>query len=197
MNKNFFRDNAALIKALKTELAAAGLIIMASAVFFKFVYLHGRKTLQEADAGIMTIKAEMDRVGAGIKAGEDLKKSVVEADARVRLLDARLKNLRERLPSDKRMARILAEVTAGGAGKNLRVAAVKPLPPEDRGELIRLPFQLSVETGFFAFGDYIEMIEGMPRIIVVDNFMIERTGETGSALTAQIYFSAYALSYGG
>lgn len=201
MNKGFLKGvtdiDLSVLKELKVEIMIGIAFAAAGLIFFKFVYMQGLETAHMADARATDARAEITRVKADAQAAEKLLKSVKEASANLSLLEARLNSLRGRLPSDKRIAMILDEITGSNTLKRIRVIAVKPLPPEDKGELIRLPFQISVESGFFDFGGYIEMIEGLPRIIIVDNFMLELKDNDKAALTSQVYLSAYALSYGG
>lgn len=201
MNKGVLKGatniDLSILKELKVEIMIGVALVAAGFIFFKFVYMEGMKTARATDARAADARAEIARIRADARSAENLLKSVEEASANLTLLESRLGSLRERLPSDKRIAMILDEITGSRAQKRMRVIAVKPLPPEDRGELIRLPFQISAESGFFDFGGYIEMIEGLPRIIIVDNFMLELKDNDKAALTSQVYLSAYALSYGG
>jgi len=110
----------------------------------------------------------------------------------MQMLEARINSMRERLPSNKREAGILADLTRLGGEHGLHITMIRPLPVEEKGELLRIPFQVNAEGGFFELGGYINSLEGLTRVVVVDNFMLEGTDGTDK-LAAQFFISAYAL----
>lgn len=180
---------------LRKEFVGIAVLIAFSFFFYRFVYISNVKEASLADARIGSLNAEIVRLKNETQAAENLGRAVEEASVNLTLLNERLKNLKQRLPSDKHVSRLLAEFSDSNARKGLRILSIKPLQPEDKGELARLPFQISMETRFISFGDYLERIEKLPRLMIVDNFLIEQKEGT-LELTTQLYLSAYILSYG-
>jgi len=198
MNKGQLKEllssvDTTLLKGLKAEFAATAILVVAGLVFFKFVHLEDKRAVEAGARKNAAIRAEITKAGADIRAAQEIRRSLDDAEANLTLLDARLKGLRERLPSDKRLASILSDLTKSGIEKGLRITAIKPLPAEDKGELLRMPFQINAQGGFFAFGEYIKALEELPRIIIVDNFMLE-DADNGGSLSSQVFISAYALN---
>lgn len=197
MNKTSLKEalssvDTALVKGLRAEFAATAILLVAGLVFYRFVHLEDRKAVETSVLKNEAIRAEITKTGADIRAADEIRRSLDDASANLTLLDARLKGLRERLPSDKRIASILSDLTKTGAENGLRITAIKPLPAEDKGELLRMPFQINAEGGFFTFGEYIKALERLPRIIIVDNFMLDGADGTDK-LSSQVFISAYAL----
>lgn len=180
--------------ALKKDALVFIAIIAVSLFAFRFFYAMDRQGIAMAELEIRNLKEESSRVGFEIKATEGLNKALSEATAERTRLEGRLKGMKERLPSDKRISRIIADVTGADETAGVKVSSVKPLEPEDKGEVTRIPLHMTVEAGFIPFGKYLETIDRLRRIIIVDNFMIEQKDETGQVLNAQLYLSAYVLN---
>lgn len=186
-----FKFDFSAVKSLRREILGVLIIISSSFLFYQAVYLKNVSELARVESGMTDTRAEIDRIKAEISAAEELKRTVSVASVNLVRLEDRLATLKERLPSDKHISKILAEIS--DIRNDVRIVSIKPLPAEDKGELTRLPFQISLETRFNSMGNYIERIENLPRIIVVDNFMIEAKADE-PVLTLQMYFSAYILT---
>ncbi len=182
------------LKSFKREAVALCVLVILSLLFYRFGYKRNLNDMEAARLNIATLKTELQMATAQSEASEGLSKAVTEATINLRTVEGRLKSLKERLPSDKQVSRILSEFSENDLKRGIRIVSIKPLEPESKGELSRLPFQIKMEAGFQSFGDYLERIERLPRLMVVDNFMIEG-GET-AGLNAEVYLSAYILSYG-
>lgn len=180
--------------SFKREAIALALLVVFSLLFYRFGYKRNLNDMEAARLNISTLKTEIQMATAQSEASEGLSKAVTEATINLKTVEGRLKSLKERLPSDKQVSRILSEFSDNDFKRGIRIVSIKPLEPEAKGELSRLPFQIRMEARYASFGDYLERIERLPRLMVVDNFMIE--GGDTSGLNAEVYLSAYILSYG-
>lgn len=186
-------DVASTLNAFRREILAALVLAAFGLFFYRFVYTAGAEELAAAKNRSAAIAAETERIAAEVAAVEGLRRQVLEAESRLAVLEGRLESLRERLPTEKNISEILSEFSSGTNGGSA-IVSVKPLDPEVKGELTRLPFHLKMETTFLGFGEYLEGIEKMARIMVVDNFMIEAGEGAGPGrLSSQIFLSAYIL----
>lgn len=175
---------------------ALGFLVLAAFTLFfhRFIILSNARELSSIEAEINGARSEIARINSEARSAESLKKEAERASGELKSLEAMLEALRERLPADRQVSRILSELT--DKEKGIRIAAVKPLAPEEKGELVRLPFHLTVEGRYAAIGDYLETLEKQPRLMVVDNFILEQKKEGSAVLTSQIYLSAYVLKSG-
>lgn len=183
------------LKVFKGELIALLGLFVFSVVFYRFSYLRNVREISALDGRIEGARAELGKTEAEARASVNLQKTAAEASVSLKVLEERLKNLKDRLPSDKQVSKLLTELSDGRVA-GIRIISIKPLPPEERGELSRLPFQITMEARFIPFGDYLERVEKMPSLMIVDNFMVEPKDDTSSVLRAQVYLSAYIMNYG-
>lgn len=201
MNKDILKNlpklDMAILSAMRREILGVLILVAFAFFFYKFGYQANKARLDAVRAQNAVIMAEITRLDAEIQQTRKLSGAVEEAELSLKRLEYGLKRLRERLPSDRQISRLLSKITAGDSKTGVRVVSVKPMPPEDRGELVRLPFQLGLEARFFDLGGYIEMIEGLERIVVVDNFMMEPLEEGSATLGIRMFLSAYMLGTAG
>lgn len=182
------------VAGFRRELLAALVLVAFGFFFFKFIYAGQKASIRSAEAGITEERAEIQRMEAETRAVETLKKSYADASRKLVRVERRLRSVKERLPGDRQISDILDDISRGDYISGVRIASVKPLPPEDRGEIIRLPFHLIVEGRYVPFGNYIEKVENLQRVMAVDNFKIEASGANSANLTTQLYLSAYVFS---
>lgn len=186
-----------VIKGFRRQALGLAVLVAFGLFFHKFIYLAGAEKIAALEARSASLVSERERIAAEVAAVEGLRIKVSEAESQLKGIRTRLRSLRERLPSERQISAILSDISREGrkrAGRAEQIASIKPLAPEVRGELTRLPFQINMETGFMRFGDYMERIERLPRIIIVDNFMLE-AADNGAAgrLAAQMHLSTYIL----
>jgi len=195
--KSITAADLGVLKAFRSQALGFAVLVAFGLFFHRFIYMAGAEEMAALKRRSAAIASEKVRVAAEVAAVEGLRKKVAEAERRLARVQSRLRSLRERLPSERQISAILSDISRGGppaAGRAALIASIKPLAPEVKGELTRLPFQVNMETGFMRFGNYIERIERLPRIIIVDNFMLDAADRADSGrLTAQIHLSTYIL----
>lgn len=174
-------------------LIAAALLAAASIALY-VAWRSGESELERLERLIGAARSEAASLEAASASSKGLEAALRESEKNVEALEAKLEALNGRLPSDRHISNLFADLA--GNGESLRIVSIRPLPPEDRGELARLPFQISVEAPFLALGAYIEKIENLPRLMVIENIAIEAKEEGRGGLRADIFLSAFVPGYG-
>lgn len=183
------------IAKLKREIIGLSLLIVGSFLFHKYPYQWIVKASGSASREIQTAQTEIKRIKGEIAASEELARTVEDATLNLRQIERRLGEMKERLPSDRHISRVLAEVSDNGFKRGVHIVSIKPGAPEDKGELLRLPFQITMESDFKSFGEYLERIENLQRVMVVDNFKIEKKEGAAAIVASEVYLSAYVLGH--
>lgn len=181
------------IAKLRRELIGLLLLIAISFLFHRHAYQWTVKASDSASVRIRSAQTEIKRIQGEIDAAEALKRTVEEATVNLKQIEARLGEMKERLPSDKHVSRILAEISGNGFKRGVHIVSIKPAAIEDNGELVRLPFQITMESDFKSFGEYLERIENLQRVMMVDNFKIEKKEGAATIVAGEVYLSAYVL----
>lgn len=194
--KSLPRFDVETVKGLRREILGAMILVAFSFFFHRFIYQKGVFALRQTDTSITSTLSEITRVRAETEAIEGLKKSVAEATDKLLRVEAGLRRLEERLPSEKHVSEILSRISGVDKGADVRILSIKPLPAEERAGLTRLPFQINMETHYIPFGEYLARIENLERLMIVDNFMIEMGEGKPARLNARLFLSAYVLGPG-
>ncbi len=192
------------LNSYRTELLGVIILVLFALFFNSYIYRSKVEQLSSLSLEISNKESEILKLEAKSKAIAGLEKSVTESGEKLKRVKSRLASLKERLPSTSQMLNLLNELSGEGSGEDVRIVSIKPLASENKGDLVRLPFQVNVESGFFSFGDYIERLENLERVMVIENFKIEASApalsSTGEAktgrLASQVYLSAYILGAG-
>lgn len=171
------------------------LILIVFTIAFYLGWRSGKSEITRLDGLIKAANAQVTQIEAEASTMEGLNHAVNDASKNLALLEGRLKAINERLPSDRHISRLLSDLSENG--NDVKIVSIKPLQPEDKRELARLPFQISMESRFIPFGAYVERIENLPRLMVIDNITMEPKEEGSAVLNSNLFLSAYVLGYGG
>ena len=170
------------------------LIVVASAFFFyQYIYLKNAAEVKWLDLQIQTTMAEINRVSAEIKETQKVAERLKEAMERLKGMEDRFEVTQSKLPSDKQLSSILKGLVNDDAKRGIQFTSLRPMPLEAKGEYFKLPFQIAMQARFQTFGEYLERIEDMPRIVTVENFRIEAKEESQHLLSIQLFMNTYVL----
>lgn len=196
--KKFSSIDMPLVKRLAGIVPGVVVLVAITALFYRFVYLAGAGELAATEAKKNEVKAEITSIQAQGEAAARLRSDVMRAEEGLMLAGEKLRLLSQRLPQSRRISMIIDDISDGkprrGGQGALRISSIKPMPVEEKGELVRLPFQVATESHFQAFGEYLERLENLTRVMIIDNFMIEAKDDGSGILTAQLFLSAYVMA---
>lgn len=193
------------IKDIISRLETAGIkeyretaiaILLAAAVaffFYQYIYLKNAAEIKKLDSQMREITADIERVSAEIKETQKIAQRLKDAMERLKEMEGRFILTQSKLPSDRQLSSILKGLVGDDVRKGVKFISLRPLPLEQKGEYFKLPLQTTLQARFQSFGEYLETIEGMPRIVTVENFRIEAKEESRPLLSIQLFMSTYVL----
>lgn len=175
--------------------AVIGLLIIAAAGFFfyQYIYLKNVAEIKRLDSQIQEVVADVNRVSAEIIETQKVAQRLKDAMEKLKDMENRFTVTQSKLPSDKQLSSILKGLVGDDTKRGIKFTSLRPLPLEPKGEYFKLPFQITMQSRFQAFGEYLERIEEMPRIITVENFRIEAKEESQPLLSIQLFMNTYVL----
>jgi Tfp pilus assembly protein PilO len=185
----------ASINKYRKELIGLLIVISFSFFFYKYIHIANIKNIGVYKTKEQGMKTEVGRIRIEVRAIPKLEKRLQRLEDNLKRIEERFILLQGRLPSKKEISGILKELT-NVKRKHIRFKTLRPLPVEDKGEYLKIPFQITMDAGFKPLGDYIYQLEGMSRIFTIDNIRLDSTEEVAPALSVQLYVSAYMLEEG-
>ncbi|MBI3753899.1 MAG: type 4a pilus biogenesis protein PilO [Deltaproteobacteria bacterium] len=174
------------------------IIILTTAVaigffFYQYIYLKNAAEIQRLDSQAQTIAADINKVSAEAQATQQTAQRLKDAMGRLKEMEEKFMITQSKLPSERQLSSILKGLVGGEAKRGIKFTSLKPLPLEQKGEYFKLPFQITMQGRFQAFGEYLERIEDMPRIITVENFRLDAKEESLPLLSIQLFMNTYVL----
>jgi len=177
----------------RKEILAFLIVVVSSFAYYQLVYSRGREELKGLDSQIQGVKKDIERVSLEVQQNQRIAERLEEVMTNLKQLEERFIITQSKLPSDTQISSVLKGLTSDEMKRTIKFTSIRPLPIEDRKEYFRLSFQIALQSRFQAFGEYMERLEDMPRIVNVENFRLE--GKEGEPyLTVQLYASTYVLS---
>ncbi|MBI5286665.1 MAG: type 4a pilus biogenesis protein PilO [Deltaproteobacteria bacterium] len=162
--------------------------------YYQFIHSAGEKELKRLDSQTRELKSDIEKISLEVSQSQKTAERLEEVMENFRRLEERFLVTQGKLPSDTQISTVLKGLTSDELKRSVKFVSIKPLPIEDKKEYFKLPFQISLQARFQAFGDYLERLEEMPRMVSVENFRIEANEEIQPELAIQLYASTYVLS---
>ena len=103
---------------------------------------------------------------------DEYKKQMVEAEETFGVLLKQLPN-RTEVPD------LLIDITQAGLSRGLQFEQFKPAPVVNQDFYSEMPVNVTANGTFHQLAEFVSDVAALPRIVNIDNFKIERTGEDG------------------
>lgn len=178
-------------------LAAAGILIVAVAWYFVLIAPKADQ-LSTAKKDLSDARSQQQSLAATLKRLQDLDR---ERPAR----QAQLQRLAAAIPAEPDLAGFLLSANDLAIKANVDWVSIAPAPPSAAaaGLPSQVSMQIQIQGGFFQVLDYLNRIENLPRIVVVDSVQVSASqgGDSASpvltlALSARMFTTAAATAAG-
>jgi type IV pilus assembly protein PilO len=110
--------------------------------------------------------------------------------AQMEEMDLTFKSLISRLPSKTEIAGLLDDIEARGTESGLTINATTIEQEKTSEYYIEVPFKINVDGGYHDMGSFISGVAGMPRIVTLHDYTIQKKKDSG-VLNMQISAKTY------
>lgn len=169
-------------------------ILTASAVLFAYLSYFMMPMIRSArDLTIqkVALKAEIDQGMAQIpllrKRAEELHQAS-EAKGVSAEISGKVGDL---FPGGSRLSALLEEMTRLARLRQIEFVSVRPDAIEDKGTYFQLTLQIDVQSRFRELGDYLLMLENLPRAVVVKELKVETRADLNPSILAHLKTVTY------
>jgi Tfp pilus assembly protein PilO len=169
--------------------------VLVIALWWMFVFSGIRSDASDVDGEIDAAKSEALGLETQLQQLEDLEATAPETEAR-------LNELRKAVPAQPELGTFIDSANALGDATGVRWVSVSPAPPTDATTAGTIQFTMVVEGGYFQVLDYLNRVETMDRLVVVDGITVTEGGTEGAeaagppsltaTLTARMFSQASA-----
>jgi len=153
----------------RTITAGALGAVLIVALWWMFVFSGIRSESSDVSGEIDTARAETRSLETNLKQLEDL-------EARAPETEALLGELQAAVPQEAELASFIDEANALGTDTGVTWVSVTPAPPTAAGSTGTIQFTMVVEGGYFQVLDYLNRVENMTRLVVVDGITVDEGG---------------------
>ena len=147
--------------------------VLVLAVWWMFVFSPVRSDTSKVNAEIDSAKADTQSLEAENKQLEDLQ-------ARAPELQADLDRLSAAVPTSPELASFIDAANALGVETGVTWVSVSPTPPAAGGSADTVQLSMELEGGYFQVLDYLNRLESMPRLVVVDQVSLSASEDTAT-----------------
>lgn len=105
-------------------------------------------------------------------------------------MEASFEALLSRLPEDTEVPGLLEDIDARGSESGLNINSITLNDEQETEFYVELPISINVEGGYHDMGSFISGVAGMPRIVTLHDFNIERK-DGGGELVMQVEAKTY------
>jgi len=163
-------------------LVSAMIALLVCSYFFVFAKSNQkRENLRAESAAKRTALANLKQATAGI---DDLGKKIEELQRAITFFESKL-------PQEKEVDVILADVSRKVEENGLTLRTVKTLKSERGPNYRELPIQMNIAGDFKGFYSFLLQLEKLPRITRVTHMKLEKIDDRDGEMTAQMTLSIF------
>jgi Tfp pilus assembly protein PilO len=169
-------------------------ILTASAVLFGYLTYFMMPMIRSArDLTVqkVSLKAEIDRGMAQIpllrKRAEELYQASTAQDVSAEISG----KAGDLFPGGSRLSSLLEEMTRLARLRQIEFVSIRPDAIEDKGTYFQLTLQIDVQSRFRELGDYLLMLENLPRAVVVKELKVETRADLNPSILAHLKTVTY------
>jgi len=180
-------------KRLVRNLTLLLAMILVFMIYQRVYILPKKERITVASGKVLALSKEVNALQTRVD--EERTRATREAEIldSYRRLSEQLKSAKRMLPTQENIAELLDNLTAPGTRAGVSIMSLQPFPPEEKPSLTRLTFKLQLEGRYRNIGRYLQELENMDRLIMVDNIQLT-TSESGDLkIQAQLLVSTYLL----
>ena len=92
----------------------------------------------------------------------------------------------EVLPGGTRLSSFLEELNRLARLRQVEIISIRPEGFEDKGTYLKMVLRIDLKSRFRHLGEYLMMLENLPRAIIVNDIKIESSPENNPYIIAQL-----------
>jgi len=166
-------------------LVAAGLIIFAG---YFFIVKDKKEELAMAERKEVQLKKSFEQKAFEAANLDEYRQQMEE-------MEQTFGALVSRLPTDTEVPGLLEDIDDKGVESRLTIKSIA-LQKERATEFhIELPIKIVVTGGYHEFGAFVSGVAGMPRIVTLHDFKIDKTGQKGPISNSELKMEILAKTY--
>jgi len=94
-------------------------------------------------------------------------------------------------PGGSRLSSLLEEMTRLARLRQIEFVSIRPESVEDKGAYLQLTLQIDLQSRFRELGDYLRMLENLPRAVVVKEVKVETRSDINPSVLAHLKTITY------
>jgi Tfp pilus assembly protein PilO len=159
---------------MKNRTVISGVLVAVVIVgaWWMFLFSPLRSDASKVDDEIETAQSETRSLETQVKQIEDLERTAPEREAE-------LDRLRKLVPEDTELASFIDEANALGAATGVKWVSVAPAQPTAEA-VGTISLAIQIEGGYFEVLDYLNRMENLSRLVVIDQVSLTTNDETGA-----------------
>jgi Tfp pilus assembly protein PilO len=159
-------------------------------VVWSYLYLPKLKEARDARAQIDLAQTETAKLSAQLP-DMQIKAEQIRSIQKSGTAGGPSTKIGDLMPGGSRLSSLLEEMTRLARLRGVEVISIRPESIEDRGGYLELSLRIDVKSRFREMGDYLLMLENLPRAIRVKEVKMETSAGIGPDILAHLQALTY------
>ncbi|MEK6576863.1 MAG: type 4a pilus biogenesis protein PilO [Nitrospirota bacterium] len=156
-----------------------------------YLYLPERREAERISSDVRSLKMEIDLLETQLP---DLKKrtdDLMQADEGEEVAGEISRKMGDMLPGGDRLSVLLEEITRLARRRRVDFISIRPEGIEDKGSYIELAMKIAIKSRYRELGEYLGMIESLPRTIKIKDIKVESNAGINPHVMGQLDVVTY------
>jgi Tfp pilus assembly protein PilO len=166
-------------------------VVVAFIAVLNYLYLPKWRQVREGRTQIAQARAEIANLSVQLpelkKKAEELQLIRQKAEA-TGAFSSRIGNL---MPEGSRLSSLLEEITRLARQRRVEFVSIRPEAVEDKGNYLELSLRIDIKSRFREMGDYLLMLENIPRALRIKEVKVETNATTSPDVLTHLQVLTY------
>jgi len=154
--------------------------------FVSLMFLPTRQRIELDQAQLTALKGEIAKTQALLPEVRAKAEELQQARQKGEVAGEFSAKASDILPGGSRLSSFLEELTRLARLQQVDFVSVRPEGVEDKGSHLQLTMRIDVQSRFRELGEYLLMLENLPRAIIIDEMKVESSTETTPYVMAHL-----------
>ncbi len=156
-----------------------------------YLYLPERREAERISSDIRSLKMEIDLLERQIPNLKKRSDDLMQADEGAEVAGEISRKMGDMLPGGDRLSVLLEEITRLARRRRVDFISIRPEGIEDKGSYIELAMKIAIKSRYTELGEYLGMIEGLPRTIKIKDIKVESNAGINPHVMGQLDVVTY------
>lgn len=156
-----------------------------------YLYIPERKEIGKLNSDTRSLQMEVDTLNKQLAELKRRAEDLIQTEEGKNAAGEISRKIGDMLPGGDRLSVLLEEITRLARRRKVDFISIRPEGIEDKGSYLELAMKIAIKARYKEFGEYLSMLENLPRTIKVKDIKVESNAGISPYVIGQLEVITY------